>query len=251
MKKPKTQSRRLQIKSSPKKLFDTVSFIAGTRSVLEARSHANQKISQSELQLTLVATLIAKLEGAVVEENQILQLMTRKEEIHLLLPNCLESKQQCEKNYEAANTILSLNEASKLVKELSAYSASELFLITKLGQTSHGVDGTNQKVRTDRVKRQSDSPSRTKSCGEVSISVRLDECRSELSSANKSMSDIIFKITNLEKEVGQLKVEYKDHKNLEESVETKIKFQIATIIEMGEELSLLLKVYQHYRLSEN
>ena len=241
----------MQIKSSPKKLFDAVSFIAGTRSVLEARSHANQKISQSELQLISVATLIAKLEGAVVEEKQILQLMTRKEEIYLLLSNCLESKQQCEKNYEAANTLISLNEASNLVKELLAYSANELFLITKLGQASHGVDVTNQRVMTDKVKRQSSSPSRTKSRGEISISARLDECRSELSSANKSMSDIIFKISNLEKEVCRLKAEYKDHKNLEEGVETKIKFQIATIFEKSEELSLLLKVCQHNKLSDN
>jgi uncharacterized small protein (DUF1192 family) len=232
----------LQIKSSPKKLFDTVSFIAGTRSVLEARSHANQKISQSELQLISVATLIAKLEKAVLEEKQILQLMSRKEEIYLLLSNCLESKQQCENNYEAANTFISLNEASDLVKDLLAYSANELSLITKLGPTSHGVDGTNQKVITDRVKRRSNSPSRTKSRCEISSSARLDECRSELSSANKSMSDIIFKISNLEKEVSRLKAEYKDHKNLEESVQTKIKFLIATIFEMGEELSLLLKV---------
>ena len=192
-----------------------------------------------------MATLIAKLEGAVIEEKQILHLMTRKEEIFLSLSNCLESKQQCEKKYEAANNILSLIEASNLAKELSAYSANELLLITKLSQTSHGVDGTNQKLMSDRVKRQFNFPSRTKSSGEISISVRLDECRSELSSANKSISDILFKISSLEKEVGRLKAEYKDHENLEECVKSKIKLQIATIFEMGEELSLLLKVCEH------
>ena len=182
-----------------------------------------------------MATLIAKLEGAVEEEKQMLQLINRKEEITLLLSNCQESKQRCEKVYEAANKYLSLTAATSLVKELSSCSADEFCLIETLGQTSQNAIDTNDKLSYN-------SLPQIEGCGEIFSPKRLDKYRSELFATNKSVGDIFLKVSNFEREVGRLKTELKDQKSLSKDIETKAEDQTAKILEMNEELSLLLKV---------
>lgn len=210
--------------------------------MLEARSHANQKVAQSEEQLVAVANLIIKLEEAVEEEKQILQLMNIREDIISSLINSQQSKQRCEEIYEAANKYLSLTTAKNLVKDLLADGNSELSLIKKLNHTSHNINGVSQNAVGTGCKRSHNSQQQTESFGEMVISESLDEHRSELASANKSVSDTLLKISNLEKEVARLETELKEKKKVNKDIDTKIKYQKVDILKMGDELSLLLKV---------
>lgn len=213
--------------------------------MLEARSHANQKVAQSEQQLVAVASLIIKLEGAVEEEKQVLQLMSRREDIISSLINSQQGKQRCEEIYEAANKYLSLITAKNLVKDLLADGSSELSLIKKLNQTTPNINGANQNSVGTGYKRSQNSQQQTERFGQMIITERLDEHRSQLASANKSVSDTLLKISYLEKEVARLETDLKEKKKMNKHIDTKIEYQKVNILEMGDELSLLLKVCQH------
>ena len=210
--------------------------------MLEARSHANQKVAQSEQQLVAVANLIINLEGAVEEEKQILQLISRREDIISSLINSQLGKQRCEEIYEAANKYLSLITAKNLVNDLVANGSSELSLIQKLNYTTHSINGISQNAVGTVYRRFHNSQQQTERFGQMIITERLDEHRSELASANKSVSDTLVKVSNLEKEVARLDAELKEKKKANKDIDTKRKCQKVDILQMGDELSLLLTV---------
>ena len=108
----------LQIKACPKKLYDTLCFIAGTHSVLESSELAVRQIKQFEENLLSVKKIIKNLEEDINSENKILDLIIKKDEILLNLKNAKKINSISEKAYERTKTYLSLFNGVSIMKQI-------------------------------------------------------------------------------------------------------------------------------------
>jgi flagellar biosynthesis/type III secretory pathway chaperone len=231
----------LQAKASPKKIFDTLCFVAGTHSVLEARNLANQQIAQSEQQLVAVIRVIKKLEEGIESERHILQLMNEKDEVDVALIDAGRGKELGEKVYEVVKKYASIIAAVAITKELTHQKDEEKELVRCLNCKVNfdsemeddscldpgGADSVNVTLTTSLRNRGS------------RINVDLQKCRAANVKAGEAVSDALSSMSQKNKTVRQLRAESSEQMQLINETKVRLKGSVLDAAARDEAHSLI------------
>jgi hypothetical protein len=245
----------LQAKASPKKLFDTLCFVAGTHSLLEARNLANQQIAQSELQLVAVISVIKKLEEGIESERYILQLMNEKDEVDTALREASRGKELGEKVYEVAKKYASIIAAVAITRELAVQSDEGKELKQRincrlnLASAMEDSSSSDPEKVTGLVKTQHGSAMLTASLRNEGIrkNVDLQKCRTANVTAGEAVSDALSSISQRNKTVQQLRAESSEQMQVINDTKIRLKGSILDSTVRDEAHSLMNKVSSAFR----
>jgi hypothetical protein len=239
----------LQAKASPKKLFDTLCFVAGTHSVLEARNLANKQIVQSKLQLVTVLSVIKKLEEGIESERYVLQLMNGRDEVEVALRDASCGKELGEKVYEAAKKYASIIAAVAITKELAVQNDEEKELAqrlnSKLNLESEMEDNScwgPGKGEFGNNSRESVTLTASLRNGGIRKNVDVQICRTASVTAGEAVSDALSSMSQKSKTVRQLREESSELMQVINDTKVRLKGSVLDAAARDEAHSLIKKV---------
>lgn len=227
----------MQAKASPKKLFDTLCFVAGTHSVLEARNLANQQIVQSEQQLVAVISVIKKLEEGIESERYVLQLMNEKDEVEVALRDASQGKELGEKVYEVAKKYVSIIAAVTIARELAVQNDEEKELVQRLNDRLNSLNDMND----DFVSVPHDSAMLTASQRNRK-NVDLQKYRTANTTAGDAVSEALSSMSQKNKTVRQLRAESIEQVQVINDTKVRLKEGVLDAAVKGEAHSLMNEV---------
>ena len=220
-----------KVKASPKKLFDTLCFIAGTHSVIESRDVAVQQVKQFDSQLISVLNIIKKLEKDIENEEKLIELINKKDKLLVSKKDAKRGTEQTENAYNLANKYASLLKAVILAKEIEKDCIEEKMLsIDLLRYQSMNQNSIEGKYRKGRIFNFNENTREDEDFNEVhtdsnkgaNLYTSVEEYQKSFYQANEiivQMHHIIKKEKNL---LLQLQQEELDHKNSKEEAVMKL-----------------------------
>ena len=238
-----------KVKASPKKLFDTLCFIAGTHSVIESRDIAVEQVKQFEYQLVSVLQIMKKLEKDIEKEEKLIELIIKKDKLLISIKDAKKGTELTEIAYNFAKRYASLLKAVVLAGEIKEnYREEKKLSIELVGYQSINRKGRdfnfNEKIREDEDENVDDNPNYIDSNEVTNNYTSVEECQKSFNEANEIVVQMHHIIQKEKKILTELQQEVYHHKNDKSEAKISLDDSESKISFTEKECSLLSKVIQ-------
>ena len=236
-----------KVKASPKKLFDTLCFIAGTHSVIESRDIAVQQVKQFEYQLTSVLQIMKKLEKDIEKEEKLIELINKKDKLLISIKDAKKGTELTEIAYDFAKKYASLLKAAVLAREIvENYREEKKLSIELVGYQTINRKGRafnfDKKILEDENENVDDNPNHINNNKVTNNYTSVEDCQKSFNEANEIVVQMHHIIQKEKKILSELQQEAYHHKNDKSEAKISLDDSESKITFTEKECSLLSKV---------